>query len=97
MTKPVISDNILLARQKAVYVKQLILECDSSLVGKAPPCQGGDRGFESRLSLKRRSLDFTGVPVSQGSFVALKITYALMKTDEKTVGVTTELGIGSSV
>jgi hypothetical protein len=35
--------------------------------------------------------------VNQGSFVALKITYALMKTDEKTVGVTTELGIGSSV
>ena len=25
--------------------------CDSSLVGKAPPCQGGDRGFEPRLSL----------------------------------------------
>ena len=26
-------------------------KCDSSLVGKAPPCQGGDRGFEPRLSL----------------------------------------------
>ncbi len=26
-------------------------ECDSSLVGKAPPCQGGDREFEPRLSL----------------------------------------------
>ena len=27
------------------------MKCDSSLVGKAPPCQGGDRGFEPRLSL----------------------------------------------
>ena len=25
--------------------------CDSSTVGSTPPCQGGGRGFESRLSL----------------------------------------------
>ena len=27
--------------------------CDSSTVGSTPPCQGGGRGFESRLSLFR--------------------------------------------
>ena len=30
--------------------------CDSSTVGSTPPCQGGGRGFESRLSLSRLSL-----------------------------------------
>ena len=28
-----------------------VLKCDSSTVGSTPPCQGGGRGFESRLSL----------------------------------------------
>lgn len=27
--------------------------CDSSTVGSTPPCQGGGRGFESRLSLSK--------------------------------------------
>ncbi len=40
--------------------------CDSSTVGSTPPCQGGGRGFEPRLSLysicERRILD------GQGSF-----------------------------
>ena len=29
----------------------MFYECDSGSVGRAPPCQGGNRGFESRLSL----------------------------------------------
>ena len=28
--------------------------CDSSTVGSTPPCQGGGRGFESRLSLLKK-------------------------------------------
>ena len=28
-------------------------DCESSSVGRAQPCQGWGRGFESRLSLKR--------------------------------------------
>lgn len=30
---------------------KIYLMCDSSTVGSTPPCQGGGRGFESRLSL----------------------------------------------
>ena len=30
-------------------------ECESSSVGRARPCQGRGRGFESRLSLEGRS------------------------------------------
>ena len=33
------------------FVLPALNVCDSSLVGKARPCQGRDRGFESRLSL----------------------------------------------
>ena len=32
--------------------------CDSSTVGSTPPCQGGGRGFESRLSLLVRLMIF---------------------------------------
>jgi hypothetical protein len=35
--------------------QQQCWKCDSSLAGKAPPCQGGDHGFESRLSLVRKA------------------------------------------
>ena len=41
--------------------------CDSGSVGRAPPCQGGNRGFESRLSLVESSV-FTGL------FCCIRIT-----------------------
>ena len=39
------------SRIHIVVARAALHICDSSLVGKAPPCQGGDRGFEPRLSL----------------------------------------------
>ena len=39
--------------------KYLLLQpklCESSSVGRARPCQGRGRGFESRLSLQKGSL-----------------------------------------
>ena len=38
-------------------------ECESSSAGRAPRCQRGCRGFESRLSL------FNQVPENQGLFI----------------------------
>ena len=32
-------------------------KCDSGVVGNARPCQGRDRGFESRLSLSDIKID----------------------------------------
>ena len=32
-------------------------KCDSGVVGNARPCQGRDRGFESRLSLSHIKID----------------------------------------
>ena len=38
----------------------LIIYCESSSVGRARPCQGRGRGFESRLSLKKTSQIYLG-------------------------------------
>ncbi len=48
-------------------------KCDSSLAGKAPPCQGGDRGFESRLSLFLLSRKSDVYQDLRDSFVTVRI------------------------
>ncbi len=47
------------------------IKCDSGVVGNARPCQGRDRGFEPRLSL-RKTLDF------QGFFILAKTSFLLI-------------------
>ena len=45
-------------------------KCDSSTVGSTPPCQGGGRGFEPRLSLSK------ALKILQGLFVLIKLECA---------------------
>ena len=58
--------------------------CGSSSAGRARPCQGRGRGFESRLSLKKwhgpqTVLNFSGCPGGgTGRHAGLKILWAAM-------------------
>ena len=40
-----------------VFLVIFVAHCESSSVGRARPCQGRGRGFESRLSLNARVVE----------------------------------------
>ncbi len=42
----------------------MLAVCDSGTVGSTPPCQGGCRGFESRLSLYFNAAEARKIRVS---------------------------------
>ena len=60
--------------------------CDSGSVGRAPPCQGGNRGFESRLSLFKVFLIFgqlkSGIPKSWKCKFRNSIPHSLYSQEE---------------
>jgi hypothetical protein len=75
-------DNFLLAREcKSVYIRSP--NSESSSVGRARPCQGRGREFESRLSLKslpsKKGFVFTGLNTCSdggtGRHAGLKILF----------------------
>ena len=39
---------------KELFLSIFVAHCESSSVGRARPCQGRGRGFESRLSLENK-------------------------------------------
>ena len=62
------------SRIHIVVARAALHICDSSLVGKAPPCQGGDRGFEPRLSLADRNPKHLVFMVVSDFFICPKFT-----------------------
>ena len=48
-------------RNKSSSTQQLDIfcKCASGSVGRAPPCQGGSRGFESRLALSENKKEIS--------------------------------------
>ena len=56
-----------------------IIYCESSSAGRARPCQGRGRGFESRLSLK-------SPPVREGFFVGAPVVELVDTPDLKSCG-----------
>ena len=58
------------ANKTAQNPKRTLKICENSSVGRARPCQGRGRGFESRFSLKYPSLQDPGI---QDSFSILPL------------------------
>ena len=58
-------------------------QCENSSVGRARPCQGRGRGFESRFSLQKRKLKYTGLitkpTICQSAKIAQLVEHDLAK------------------